>query len=159
MSKLNFRQIATLLGIPIGTVQWRYYKAIKALKISLGNLTASLLFAIAFILSNTRKKGNITQEGTDINEKNHEFANEEVNRENETKKEQVGQETLKNIVQDTAKNENVENIIQIPKQMPENVKIDNGYLLRISGLFFVTSIVFFIIFKKHQQKRKTKTSK
>lgn len=159
MSKLNFRQIATLLGIPIGTVQWRYYKAIKALKISLGNLTASLLFAIAFILSNTRKKGNITQEGTHINEKNHEFANEEVNRENETKKEQVGQETLKNIVQDTAKNENVENIIQIPEQMPENVKIDNGYLLGISGLFFVTSIVFFIIFQKHQQKRKTKTSK
>lgn len=132
--------------MPIGTVQWKYYKAIKALKISLGNLTASLLFAIAFVLSKTtRKKETLIKENTTTNEKS-EYEDQE------TKKQQ---EITKNVIQDDSiENERTENIIQIPQEIVQIEKVHNGYLLGISIIFLILSIIFFIIFQKHQPKRK-----
>lgn len=148
--------------MPIGTVQWKYYKAIKALKISLGNLTASLLFAIAYVLNGTmRKKENVIKENTttSTNEKN-EIQDQETKREGETKKEEGIQESVKNMLQDNSmENERVENIIQMPEQAVEPTKVHNEYLLGISIIFLILSIIFFIIFEKRQQKRKIKMSK
>lgn len=139
----------------MGTVQWKYYKAIKALKISLGNLTASLLLAIAYVLSRTtRKKESIIKENTNTstNEKN-ELKDQETKREEETKKEQESQETIKNVVEDSTQNESLENIIQMPHETIEYTKMHNEYLLGISIIFLIFSIIFFIIFQKHKQKR------
>lgn len=71
----------------MGTVQWKYYKAVNALKISLGNLTTSLLFAIAFLLSgNTRKKSSV-QETIDVkNEQANQDNLQENIKESDTKK-------------------------------------------------------------------------
>ena len=51
---LSFKEIANLLNMPIGTVQWKYYKSLHSLKLLIGNLS---LFIITFIitLSNFRK--------------------------------------------------------------------------------------------------------
>ena len=163
LSKLKFRQIATLLNMPIGTVQWKYYRAVKALKISLGNLTTSLLFAIAYVLSqNTRKKNNVQQ--------NIEIKNEQANQENvqenieesTTKKEnEISKDTnafdneRKNIVE----TEKIENSIQFPEKISEEIQANNYYLLGISEGFLIISIIFLIIFQKHQQKRKLNSSK
>lgn len=140
--------------MPIGTVQWKYYKAIKALKISLGNLTASLLFMVAFILSKTTmKKEDVIKESTSTIGKN-ELEDQA------TKKEQEVQEMMKNTIQDNSmENERVENIIQMPEQAVEPTKVHNEYLLGISIIFLILSIIFFIIFEKRQQKRKIKMSK
>lgn len=164
LSKLKFRQIAILLNMPIGTVQWKYYKAINALKISLGNLTTSLLFAIAFVLSrNTRKKSSV-QENIEIkNEQaNQENIQENVQESNTKKENEISKDTdlivdneRKNIIE----NEEIENIIQLPEKTPETVQTNNYFLLGISGIFLIISIIFLIIFQKHQQKRKLNSSK
>lgn len=140
----------------MGTVQWKYYKAIKTLKISLGNLTASLLFAIAFVISQiTRRKENISQDSTTTTQKNEQY----VNQVTETKKENDTEETMRNLIGNVSNNENLENVIQIPQETIPNREVNNGYLLGISGVFLMISIAFFIIFQIRQQKRRMKTSK
>ena len=121
--------------MPIGTVQWKYYKALKALKISLGNLTMSLLFAICFVISQkTEKKSSEQQQ---INNK--QLDNNEKE-ESTTTKEEAIKDTLQ-----------------------ENSRLDKTimpwYLLGASAIFLLISIIFFIIFQKHQQKRLKKASK
>lgn len=163
LSKLKFRQIAILLNMPIGTVQWKYYRAVKALKISLGNLTTSLIFAIAFVLSrNTRKKSSI-QETTGIkNEQANQDNLQENIKESDTKKEnEISKDTdaIDNERKNIVESEKVENSIQIPEEISEIIQTNNYYLLDISGVFLIISIIFLIIFQKHQQKRKLNSSK
>lgn len=142
----------------MGTVQWKYYKAIKTLKISLGNLTASLLFAIAFVISQiTRRKENISQDSTTTTQKNEQYVNQVT--ESETKKENDDEATMRNLIGNVSNNENLENVIQIPQETIPNREVNNGYLLEISGVFLMISIAFFIIFQIRQQKRRMKTSK
>lgn len=142
----------------MGTVQWKYYKAIKTLKISLGNLTASLLFAIAFVISQiTRRKENISQDSTTTTQKNEQYVNQVT--ESETKKENDDEATMRNLIGNVSNNENLENVIQIPQETIPNREVNNGYLLGISGVFLMISIAFFIIFQIRQQKRRMKTSK
>lgn len=142
----------------MGTVQWKYYKAIKALKISLGNLTASLLFAIVFVISQiTRRKENISQDSITTTQKNEQYVNQVT--ESETKKENDTEETMRNLIGNVSNNENLENVIQIPQETILNREVNNGYLLGISGVFLMISIAFFIIFQIRQQKRRMKTSK
>ncbi len=163
LSKLKFRQIATLLNMPIGTVQWKYYTAVKALKISLGNLTTSLLFAIAFVLSrNTRKKSSV-QENMEIkNEQaNQDSIQENVEESSSKRENEISKDidAIDNERKNIVESEKIENTVQIPEEIPEIVQTNNYYLLGISGAFLVISIIFLIIFQKHQQKRKLNSSK
>ena len=163
LSKLKFRQIAILLNMPIGTVQWKYYTAVKALKISLGNLTTSLLFAIAFVLSrNTRKKSSV-QENMEIkNEQaNQDSIQENVEESNSKRENEISKDidAIDNERKNIVESEKIENTVQIPEEIPEIVQTNNYYLLGISGAFLVISIIFLIIFQKHQQKRKLNSSK
>lgn len=163
LSKLKFRQIATLLNMPIGTVQWKYYTAVKALKISLGNLTTSLLFAIAFVLNrNTRKKSSV-QENMEIkNEQaNQDNLQENVEESNSKRENEISKDidAIDNERKNIVESEKIENTVQIPEEIPEIIQTNNYYLLGISGAFLVISIIFLIIFQKHQQKRKLNSSK
>lgn len=135
--------------MPIGTVQWKYYKALKALKISLGNLTMSLLFAICFVISQkTEKKPSEQQQ---LNNK--QLDNNEKEESTTTK-----EEAIKDTLQE---NSRLDNVIQEPNfiDIPENKTIMPWYLLGASAIFLLISIIFFIIFQKHQQKRLKKASK
>ena len=43
LSDFTFDKIAQMLNMPLGTVQWRYYKAMHSLRLSLSNLAAFVL--------------------------------------------------------------------------------------------------------------------
>lgn len=163
LSKLKFRQIAILLNMPIGTVQWKYYRAVKALKISLGNLTTSLLFAIAYILSeNTRKKSSVQENIGIKNEQANQDSIQENVQESDNKKENEiskDKDAFDNERKNIVESEKIENTVQIPEVIPEIIQTNNYYLLGISGVFLIISIIFLIIFQKHQQKRKLNSSK
>lgn len=47
ISNFTFSKISQIMNIPIGTVQWKYYKAMNSLKISIGGLAGAI---VAFIL-------------------------------------------------------------------------------------------------------------
>lgn len=53
LSDFTFRKIGQMLSMPTPTVQWKYYKAVDSLKISIGNL---LGFICAFILLVGRRR-------------------------------------------------------------------------------------------------------
>ncbi len=163
LSRLKFRQIATLLNMPIGTVQWKYYKAINALKISLVNLTTSLVFAIVFVLTQITRKKSSTQETIDV--KNEQSIQQGNLEESNSKKENEISKDLDSIIADNERantienEEKIENIVQIPEEILETIQTNNYYLLGISVIFLIISIIFLIIFRKYQQKRKLNSSK
>lgn len=163
LSKLKFRQIAILLNMPIGTVQWKYYKAVQSLKISLANFTTSLMFAIAFLLSKSTKKKSSIQETTGIkNEQTNQENIQEIIEESNTKKEnEISKDTdaIDNERKNILESEKIENTIQVPEKIVEEMQGNNFYLLGISGVFLIISIIFLIIFQKHQQKRRLNSSK
>ena len=47
----TYKEIAKLLHIPMGTVQWKYYTAVHKLKIIAGNLVAFVIFGAAAVWS------------------------------------------------------------------------------------------------------------
>ena len=63
ISNLSFKEIANLLGEPIGTVKWKYYTSIYRIKTLLGNLIMSILaFASGELLfQNKRSSSDIAQ--------------------------------------------------------------------------------------------------
>jgi len=130
LSNFTFKEISQILNIPIGTVQWRYYKAVHSLKIFISNLT---MFAITFLIY-------VINKGTKTR-----FDNAENSAE-------LGDtvEPGDITINDTTTEVQTESFIA-------NVK--EASLISISTIFLVVSIVFGIILLKHQQKRKKKTSK
>ena len=140
ISNLSFRQISQILGEPIGTIQWRYYKAVHSLKILLSNLSMFIISVTIFASRILKKKEHIPQ--TTI--KN------EVTENNEIASDIVYDETKKNDTTETT-------------VIKENTKIQLDHydvgILGISGLFLVLTIVFGIIYKNHQQKARKKKSK
>lgn len=53
LSDFTFEKIAQMLDMSLGTVQWRYYKSLHSIKLSLGNLAA---FLVVFSTWNMIKK-------------------------------------------------------------------------------------------------------
>ena len=140
ISNLSFRQISQILGEPIGTIQWRYYKAVHSLKILLSNLSMFIISVTIFASRILKKKENIPQ--TTI--KN------EVTENNEIASDTVYDNTKKNDTTETT-----------AIKEDANIQLDNYDIgiLGISGLFLVLTIVFGIIYKNHQQKVRKKKSK
>lgn len=48
LSNFTFKEIGIILGMPTGTVQWRYYKAVHALKMLLSNVS---MFIISIVVT------------------------------------------------------------------------------------------------------------
>ena len=140
ISNLSFMQISQILGEPIGTIQWRYYKAVHSLKILLSNLSMFIISVTIFASRILKKKENIPQ--TTI--KN------EVTENNEIASDTVYDNTKKNDTTETT-----------AIKEDANIQLDNYDIgiLGISGLFLVLTIVFGIIYKNHQQKARKKKSK
>lgn len=183
LSNLSFREISEILDIPIGTVQWKYYKALHTLKILLSNLSMFLATISLFILQKSvnrnKKRPNVEhpeQENIITNEKEEIESDEQQTKNVQTKGEQSNkaemepnQENLENEEYKTnaeIKNNpiNIESDIQneVNTVLKENVlsttKTDLG-ILSIAGIFLIITIIFSIIFIKNQQKLKKKLSK
>lgn len=153
LSGLSFREIAGILNMPIGTVQWRYYKALHTLKILISNLSMFIVAITVFVANKTVFKNR------------QKVANEEVKQE-EQDEYRKDEESTKQETDDIKESLKLENEIlgdntvtsQTVKETTNLNKIDT-VILSISGMFLTITIIFSIIFVKHQQNRKKKVSK
>ena len=165
ISNFSFKQISELLGEPIGTVKWRYYKSIYALRIMLSNLG---MFIVTFILGiasfkNTNKISNNIINQEEVQDKNEESIDDNFKEEN--KKNSLRDEDVMNKIE---KDENDE--IKTDEEIKENTTIEVpsmecnvnylGYgIMSISAIFLTLTIIFAIILKKHQLNLRKKSSK
>ena len=155
LSNMSFKEISQILNIPEGTVKWKYYKSIHTLKLLLGNLG---MFIIAFVISlkevilNQNKLSEKTggkQENTNTTDSST-LSSEQQNVEN---KDYDSVHEIKNSIQ--------ENITeQVITQSSDNT---NNYIkigfFGIASIFLTLTIIFTIIFIKHQLNGKHKSSK
>lgn len=155
LSNISFREISLLLKIPIGTVQWKYYTALHTLKLLLGNISMFILGILIFIKGNTANiKMEQTNSNNDIN----------IGDENESEKndqtENQASSSVENDVNPSISTDStiIQNeIIEIPEEaIHTNINIG---ILSFTGIFLLFSIIFTIIFIKHQQTAHKKVSK
>lgn len=158
LSELSFREIASILNMPIGTVQWRYYKALHTLKILIGNLSMFIVAITIFLANKTifkeRKKvanEEVKQEEQEEYRKDEESTNKETDDIKESLKlenEMLGDNAINNEVKEQT------NIVETTNLN----KLDIG-ILSVSAIFLTITIIFSIIFVKHQQNSKKNVSK
>lgn len=158
LSGLSFREIAGILNMPIGTVQWRYYKALHTLKILISNLSMFIVAITVFVANKILFKNR------------QKVANEEVKQE-EQDEYRKDEESTKQETDDIKESLKLENEIlgdnTATSQIKEyetvkettNLNKTDTVILSISGIFLTITIIFSIIFVKHQQNRKKKVSK
>ena len=169
----SFKEIAKLLKMPMGTVQWKYYKSLHSLKLLIGNLSMFIIGTITCILNkkqvkkstinNTEKteqgeKENVTQNNNmkEENQKNYDTEQDSIEN-NSNQKETLankiadhnGQEEIKQGEQTIISTELVENRI-VPREI---------ILYGLTSVFLFFTIFFTIISIKNQQNRKKRTSK
>lgn len=165
LANFTFKSIGRMLSMPTATVQWKYYKAVNSLKISLANLAGAILYFMLVVtrklklknLKAENKVNNAIQD--DDNEENFitsESSNKKgdsANIENNSKPSQFDEATSKYV------ESSIESGVETVLGYFENVDLVQITLGGISSVFLVISIIFAIFFKKHQQNRKNKTSK
>lgn len=135
ISNFTFKEIAEILNMPIGTIQWKYYKAVHTLKIFISNLA---MFVITFLIyiANTQTKNRF-----------------ESNIEEDSVQDSINMPSNQgNIIIDS-------NISADTKSESSLANIKELGLLSVCGIFLILTIIWGIIFAKFQQKRKKKTSK
>ena len=161
ISNLSFKQISKILDIPEGTVKWRYYKSMHTLKLLLGNLAVFIItFAISIktVLFSQKRESQITDTVKD----------NEITQDSEIKEEQKNEISDSDIKDTNSTSNNSMSTDKTEENMVQNVVTEspintNNYykigILSISTIFLFATILFTIIFTKHQLKTKTKASK
>lgn len=176
----SFKEIARLLKMPIGTVQWKYYKSLHALKLLIANLSMFVIGVVTCLFNNSRlKESKVEQDenktednkeqGSTIedNQKQDSVQNQKDNK-NTIKHENIAEDisnensnTIENIVQ----NELIENIIREETKIEScNITVDrtmfkNAILYGLTNFFLCFSIFFTIIVVKNQQNKRKQASK
>ena len=156
LSNMSFREISLLLDIPMGTVQWKYYTSLYTLRLLLGNISMVIIGILLLI------KGNmINREIPESNISNDmsidsEIENEEIEQsESETSSSVENESIFSNSTDEIIQNE----IIEEPQEINyENTNMNIG-ILSFTGIFLFFTIIFTIIFVKHQQKAHKNVSK
>ena len=167
LSNMSFKEIALLLNVPIGTVQWKYYTSLYTLRILLGNISMVIIGILIFLKANlSNKKIEQNYEETEEKEENRENeteANKDEYQENEAGSTITSDNSVdsieENIVDSNEVIDNIEGSVENEQEstyMNTNV---NTIILSITGIFLVLSIIFSIIFVKHQQKARKNVSK
>lgn len=159
LSDLSFREISQILNMPIGTVQWKYYKSLHTLKILLSNLSMFIATILLLMTQKVGKKEITKNEGTQ--EEGNVLEKPEITEQNtltENDEETKQETTIKNEEKNETKNEIIENVIE-EIQTPDNITFVDIGLLSLSSIFLVITIIFSIILIKHQQKHKKNVSK
>jgi len=153
LANLSFEEIGKLLNKPTGTIKWKYYKSINTLKLLLSNLSMFIVtFLSSIVAFKNKKKSSIdTELNEDIEDvnKDENIAGTPPKEEHKDKNEIVAD-------QETDKQENI--IIETPIINNDINYIGMG-LMSLSAIFLFITIIFSIIFTKHQLKRRKKLSK
>lgn len=171
LSNFTFSKISKLMNIPIGTVQWKYYKAINSLKVSIGSLVGA---AIAFLMVVIRRENNNkiylnndenkSQEDLNINEETGiENKSDDLESATESKKESTKESTYTEIKQEENKTSNEDsskfNVNTISEPDILNTEKINTFDITCISIGIALFIIFIIFFQKYQQKLRRKTSK
>lgn len=167
---LSFKEIASLLNMPMGTVQWKYYKSLHNLKLLIGNLSLIVL-ATTLCITKFSAKGKKEQRAMEEMQESEKEVEQEENRKEE--KDDI-QETV--IVKDAAdsekkseamRQESMNNeIMEITNteewQTGEEQRIENneenkpemmGGIVLVSSVILCLFVLFSIIFKKRQNRK------
>lgn len=153
LANFSFDEIGTLLNKPTGTIKWKYYKSIHTLKILLGNLGmffVSFISSIIFFKNGAKKSDTVKEDVCDTEDNN--FIEDE-----ETKRDPT-EENKENIISDENEEQIQENVV-VDVPVRNNINYMGIGFMGISSVFFITTIIFSIIFAKHQLKIRKKLSK
>lgn len=153
LSNLSFKEISIILNMPEGTIKWKYYKSIHTLKLLLGNLGMFIITFVIGLKTIFSHKKEISQ-----------MTNETQKNESRTNT-YIEEDTIKSEESNEFKDKNLNSAIQEETQqtiIQETTNTNNYYgigILSFSLIFLFFTIIFLIIFVKHQLKKKNKSSK
>lgn len=177
LSNFTFSKISQIMDIPIGTVQWKYYKAMNSLKLSISGLAgATIAFMLVFLRrgkilkekpytnNNTKSKTNSnTNKGSTIkseaDSKVSESAKSSSIDEAQSTQTEINQNEITIENGDSEKLEDVKTVIEVSGKEPENQRKIDNYTIGGIAIGMVCLIIFIIFFTKYQQKLHKKTSK
>ena len=151
LSNLSFEEIGKILNVPTGTIKWRYYKSVHTLKLLLSNLgmfIVSFITTIAVFKNNQRSLPNSEIQEDNIIENPSSNANNEI----------ALDKPEGNIIIEDSNLPTQENVV-IETPNVNDINYIGISFLGISIFFFITTIIFLIIFIKNQLKRRKKLSK
>lgn len=164
IGELSFKEISKILNEPIGTVQWRYYKALNSLKLLLGNISMFIVTLTLYISSKQYKNSESIETKNEVKNNSQITEDSKTEIKNDTSQDNKKQEELDN-AQTTDKIENtmIDNktteTIEIQQKEEKIHSITSNIWLSFTSIFLVLTIIFAIICAKHQQNRKNATSK
>lgn len=161
VGEMSFKEIARILNEPIGTVQWRYYKALNSLKLMLGNISMFIVALTLYISSTKYKKS----ENIEIADET--LKNSQTTEESKTEKDEISQDNKKENQFDNAQTDGkdiIENVIENNENntvetieiQPKDEKMHNitsNIFLYLASIFLVLTIIFAIIFTKQRNNR------
>lgn len=152
LSNLSFKEIAKLLNKPTGTIKWIYYKSINTLKLLLSNLAMFIISFISSCFAMKNRKKLSPKLNVDESNQTKEEIKDEI-----TEDKELLQANKKSTITNDKSSQMQESVIE------EVPNISNNYLsislIGVSTIFFILTIIFSIIFTKHQLKRRKKLSK
>lgn len=152
LSNLSFKEIAKLLNKPTGTIKWIYYKSINILKLLLSNLAMFIISFISSCFAMKNRKKLSPKLNVDESNQTKEEIKDEI-----TEDKELLQDNKKSTITNDKSSQMQESVIE------EVPNISNNYLsislIGVSTIFFILTIIFSIIFTKHQLKRRKKLSK
>ena len=163
ISGLTFDEISKLLNKPTGTIKWKYYKSIYALRLLLSNLGMFIVtFVIGLKMMKVAKKGIADYQTNSVEDKTNENIEQESINES-MQYDVVNNTSMKERTeeQNTAEQENktIEEI-QIPVEEPvESINYYSIGIFAISSIFLLFTIILLINYIKYQLKRTAKASK
>lgn len=157
VSDFTFKEIGQIMSMPTATVQWYYYKSIKSLKLAISNLA---MFIISFVVGLKVMNNSKDFEKSKINMNDY---NEETNKEAADQNENNKDFSIAEYIDMQSTNSNTEEVTSSTKQEQYSGTSTNFFktygIISISAIFLTLAIIFSIVFIKHQQKTKKKTSK
>lgn len=89
LSNFTFQKISQLLDIPIGTVQWKYYKAINSLKISISSLAGSVIALVLIFVRREYWNRNVYMNKSESDD---EILNKDIHNQQNAEQENASQE-------------------------------------------------------------------
>ena len=170
LSGLSFKEISQILNMPMGTVQWRYYKSLHTLETLISSISLYIVTIIIFIaqkgININKRKSNIPEntetENVIIKEKEE---NSEIQEDkSETQKVELPNYRVNNIEgekileSEETNNKDKETIIEMQKEN-NNINMYDIGILSFLGILLIITIIFTHIFRKHQQNLRKKVSK
>lgn len=153
LANLSFDEIGKMLEIPTGTVKWKYYKSLHTLEILLSNLGMFMITAILSVISfkNQPKAVLPIEPETNIIE-NDQYREEvsQIPQKEETQKQE-------DVIVEEENSKTQESIIYTPTS--HSYPYLGLSFMGMSIIFLMITVIFFIIFTKHQLKSRKKLSK